>query len=357
LLRIARFSRRTTSTSLRGVLPFPRVKLRIGWGNRAGGDPENRVKGRHRIIPAIEPEDVFVEIGLQMLGFDTAMMRPLDPSFHVAENEVDHRQVRLSLVRVAAERQRVMAISSLGKSGVGCPCVSAHDGAGRNIFFDKTGERVGAPVGHDAEPQSSCIDAALVLLAVVLMGPNFDGADHDGLVMDTATFAARLAADQALVDFYRVFVANGVTLGANHAGAEFMQNLKGSLVTREGKLTLKLNGGLAGDLRSHEICAPEPRRERRVARLHDSASRQRRVGLAATATQHYRGACCETIRFAHRAAFRTRKPAWPTNGLEIASASCVIREDPLKLRKRRREAANVHARENGRFLHPCQATG
>jgi hypothetical protein len=104
-----------------------------------------------------------------------------------------------------------------------------------------------------------------------------------------------------------------------------------------------LNGGLSGDLRGHEIRAPEPRRERRVARLHDSASRERRVGLTATASQHYRRAACEAVWLARSSTLRAYKSVRPTDGFKIASACRVVGKDPLKLRKRSGEAANVHA--------------
>ena len=133
-------------------------------------------------------------------------------------------------------------------------------------------------------------------LAVVLTRSHLDGADHDGLVMDTAAFAARLAPNQAFVHFNGVFVANSVTLGPNHAGAEFVEDLKGGLVTTERKLALELNSGLTRYLRGHEIRAPKPRRERRVARLHEGASCQRCIALAAAAAQHHRRTGFETAR-------------------------------------------------------------
>lgn len=102
-----------------------------------------------------------------------------------------------------------------------------------------------------------------MLLAVILTRPNFDSADHDRLVMNTAAFAARLAANHALVHFDRMLVTNGVALGPNHSGSEFVENLKCRLIARERKLALKLDGGLSRDLRGHQICAPKPRRERR----------------------------------------------------------------------------------------------
>ena len=292
-----------------------------------------------------------------MFWLNTAMMRSLNPSFQVAENEMDHGQVRLSLVRVSAERQRLMAVSRLGKSGIAGPSIRTQDRAKRYVLFDKAGKLCGAPVGYDAKPQPSRIDAASLFFAVILTGSNLDSADNDRLVMSSATFAARLAADHAFVDLDGMLTANGIAFGANHASTELMEYLKGCLITAERELALELDGGLSGDLRGHEVCAPKPCREGRVARLHHSAGRQRRIDLAVTAAKHDRRPRCETVRLADNAALRARKPARPTDGFEIARASCVIREDSLKLRKRSGETANVHTRDNGRFPFLCQETG
>ena len=182
---------------------------------------------------------------MQVFRLDTAMMRSLDPSFQIAENEMDHGQVRLGFVGVAAERQRLMTVSHLRKAGVASPAIGAQRGAHRNVVFDKADKRIGATIGHHAKPQSSCINAASVLLAVIRTRPNLYSADHDRLVMDPATFAARLAADHAFVDLDGILTANGVALWADHASAELVEYLKGSLITREPKLALELNGALA----------------------------------------------------------------------------------------------------------------
>ena len=315
------------------------------------------MKRGHRIKPAIEPEHVLVEVGLQVFGFDTAMMSSLNPGFQVAENEMDHGQVRLGFVGVAAERQRLMVVSHLWKAGVASPAIGAQRGAARNVVFDKAGQRIGAAVGHDAKPQSSCVDATLVLLSIVCARPNLNGSDYDRLVVHTATFAARLATDHAFINFDRMLAANSVALGANHASAELVEYLKGGLITRERKLALELNGGLSGNLRGHQVRAPKPRRKRRMARLHDCSGRQRRISFASTTSQHDRRARSETVRLSYKAAFRARKSIRPTNGFEVASASRIVGEYPLKLRKRSWEAANVHVCDNGRFLSLCQATG
>jgi hypothetical protein len=342
---------------LRRVSPFARVKLRVSRWNRAGGDPENGVKSRHRIKPTIETENVFVEVGLQMFGLNTTVMRPLDPSFQVAENEMDHGQVRLGLVGVSAEYQSFMAVSNLWKTGVASPSVGAEDGADRNVLFDKAGKRISTAVRHDAEPQPSRIDSASVLLTVVRARPNLYSADHDRLVMGTATLAACLAADQAFINFDRMLATNGIALGADHASAELVEYLKGRLIATETKLALKLDRRLSRRLRGHEIRAPKPCRERRVARLHYGPCRKRRVGFAPTTSQHDGRASCETVRLSNKPALRTRKSVRPTNGFKVASASRIVGENPLKLRERSREAANVHGCDIGRILSLCQATG
>jgi hypothetical protein len=296
-----------------------------------GGNPENGVKRRHRIKPTIETEHVFVEVGLKMLWFYSTMVRSPDPSFEVAENEMDHGQVRLSFVGVATERQRLVAVSNLGKARVASPAVGAQDRAACNVVFDKAGERIRAAVWYNAQPQPSRIDAALVLLAIVCTRSNLYGTDHDGLMMRATPFTARLAADHAFVDLDGILTANGVAFWANHASAKLVEYLKSRLITRERKLALELDGGLSWHLRGHQVRAPKPCRERRVARLHYGAGRKRRIGFAPTTSQHDRRASCEAVRLSYKPALRTRKSVRPANGFKVASASRVVGEYPLKL--------------------------
>jgi hypothetical protein len=322
--------------------PPPGIKLSISWRNDPRGNPQNGVERGHRIEATIKTKYVLVEIGLQMLWFDTAMMRSLDPGFQIAENEVDHRQMRFRLVWIAAEHQRLMAVPHLGKSLVPDPSICANGGARRNIIFSEVRKRFGASIWHDAKPQASGIDTARARLGIILTRSNFDGADYGRFVMRAASLSARLTADVAFVYFYRMIASDGVTLGANHACAEFVENLKGRLIAAKRELALELKGRLAGCLRGHKICAPKPCRERRMARLHDSASRKRRVGLASATAQHYRRARLEPVGFCDEPAFRARKSTWPANGLKVVGASHIIGEYPLKFWKGSRKASNVH---------------
>jgi len=333
---------------LRRVLPLPRVKLRVSRWERAGGDPENGMECGHRIEPTIEAKHVLIEVGLQMFWLDAPMVGSLDPCLQVAEDEMDHRQVRLCLVWIATERHCYMAVAHLGQSWVAGPPVGAYGSAKRDVLFDKAGKHFSAPIGYDAKPQTSCVYAALVRLTVILTRPNLDGTNYGRLVMRATAFPARLAANIALIDFDHMLAADGIAFGTNHASAELMEYLKGRLIASESELTLKLDGGLSGGLRSHEVRAPKPRRKWRMARLHDCASRKRCIRLASPTAQHNRRAGWEAVGFVKEPAFWTHKPAWPTKGLKIAGASYVIGKYPLKLWEGSRKAACVHIYKNSK---------
>src|ERR1035438_3374256 len=92
-------------TRLSRVGPFPGVKLCVSRRDNPCRNPQNGVECSHRIEPSIEAEYIFIEVGLQMLWFNTTMMRSFDPGFQVAENKVNHRQMRFCLIWIAIECQ------------------------------------------------------------------------------------------------------------------------------------------------------------------------------------------------------------------------------------------------------------
>jgi len=83
-----------------------------------------------------------------------------------------------------------------------------------------------------------------------------------------------------------MFAADAIPLWPNHSGPQLMKDLKGGFVSRQAKLPLKLESGLPWCLGRHQIRRPKPRRKRRMAGLHDAASRQGSIGLAGSATQY-----------------------------------------------------------------------
>jgi hypothetical protein len=167
----------------------------------------------------------------------------------------------------------------------------------------------------------------------ILARPNFNSANHRRLMMNPPSFTTRAPANATFVHFDGMRRADGVTVWAYHTGAKFMKHRERRLIGGDIKLTLKLNGGLAGRLRRHEIGAPKPSRERHMARLHDCPGGKGRIFLTGAATQHNRRAGCETVRLASMPACRARKTVWPAHRLQVAGASAIIREDPLEFRK------------------------
>jgi hypothetical protein len=265
--------------------------------------------------------------------------------------------MRFCLVWIATEHQCLMGVPHLGKSLVSDPSIGANGSARRNIISSEVRKHFGAPIWHDAKPQSSSIDTTpRARVTIILTRPNFDGTDYGSLVMRAASFSARLTTDVAFVYFYRMITSYGVTLGANHTCTEFVQNLKSRLIPAKRELALELNGRLAACLRGHKIRAPKPCRERHMARLHDSTSRKRCIGLASTAAQYHRRTRLEPIWFLDKPTFRAGKSIRPTNRFKIGGASRVVGEYPLKFWKRSGKSAYVHDYKHSNSDRECQAT-
>lgn len=342
------------------MLPFPGVKLRVGRGNGPRRDPQHGVEGIHRVEPTVEAEHEFIEVRLEMVRLDTTMMGTVDPCFQIAKNEMDHWEVRLCLLRVAIERQRLMVVSKARQLPVTHPSVSADRGAGGDILRNKGGERVGVAAGErgwlsgdHAETETAGVDAALMALVVSLARADFHGANHGGLVMDAASLPFRLAAHVGLVNLDGVAAANHIPLGTHHARTELVEDLERGLVAGKAKLPLELDSTLSGGLGGHEVGAPKPRRKGCMARLDDGSGCQGRVDLAGSATEHRRGAGGESIGFTDDSALRASEAIRPAHSFQVAGACAVVRKDALKLWQRSRE---FHERDDNADRPFCQAS-
>jgi hypothetical protein len=88
-------------------------------------------------------------------------------------------------------------------------------------------QRRSAPIRHDCEPQPACVRLSLVVrlaMDLALATTHLDRADHDRLVVDALTLAARRAADEALVDLDGELCPDGISLGTDHASAELVEH-------------------------------------------------------------------------------------------------------------------------------------
>jgi hypothetical protein len=293
------------------------------------------------------------------------MVSAVDPCLQVGEDKMDHRQVLLCLLRIAPERESVMSIPNLTKAAIPLPAVSADGGACRYAILDEGRKRISIAAGKriirlfdagdNAESETASISEFLdrnaafmsilpfrATILGILARPNFNSTNYCRLMMNSLSFAPRAATNAALVNFDWMMGADGVTIWAYHPRAKFVKHSERRLIPSNPKLALKLDGGLAWCLRSHEVRPPKPSRERHMARLHDRSSGERRVSLTSAATQHNRRAGIKPVWFADDATLEARKTIRPANCLQITGTGSIIREDALELWKASWEG-RIHA--------------
>lgn len=293
------------------------------------------------------------------------MMCAIDPRLQIGEDKMDHRQMFLRLLRIAPKRERVMSIPNLAKAAIPLPAVSADGGACRYAILDEGRKRISIAAGKriarlfdagdNAEPETASISEFLDRNAAfmgilpfrtatlsILARPNLNSANYRRLMMNPSSFAPCSATNAALVNFNGMRGADGVTIWAYHPRAKFVKHSERRLIPGDPKLALKLDGGLAWRLRSHEVRPPKPSRERHMARLHDSPGGKRGVSLTSAATQHNRRAGIKPVWFADDATLQARKTTRPADCLQITGTGSIIGEDALKLWKASWEGC-IHA--------------
>ena len=314
------------------------------------------------------------------------MVRSQDPSLQIGEDKMDHGQVRFALVGVAIERQGFVRVAKVRQSLVANPSVSAHGRSRRHVALDEATQLLGTASGgqrigehfefrgnsrNDLQAQPTGIDEFLggdaVLVRVlplggaflgILAGTDLDGSHDASLVMHAFAFTARLAAHVALINLNWVLAADGVTLWADHASAELVQDLEGSLVPAKAKLALELKRGHARRLRGHEVRAPKPRGKWRVGLLHDRASGERYVPLvlAGPAAEHHRAARGEAVGLGFQSALGAGEAIRPAKRFEILCACVIAGENALKLGNAGRKASGIHNSDGSRRNETCQLT-
>ena len=274
-----------------------------------------------------------------------SVMRSKQPRLQVGECNVDHWQVGIGSFGVAVKHQGFVRVAQFRQIIVAPPSIGAHNSSLGDILLHEFREFLGSTTRHEAQAQSAGIDNSLVLLAFLDGHPRayLDGPNDRRLMVDATPLAFCTTAHKRLIDFDWMLGSDRVALRPHHTGTQLVEHLKRRLVARQSKLALKLQSRLAGRLRRHEVCTPEPYRQRRVTVLHDGVCRERHVGLADSASQDDRCSLGEPVRGAAIPALRAGKPVRPSQVLKVLCASRFIGEYPLKLGKRRRETTKVHA--------------
>jgi hypothetical protein len=326
-------------TSHRRMLPLAAVEPVIGRAFAVRPDAQERAKGVERVEAAVKAEGELVEVGLQVLGADRAMVRAAEPSLQVAENQVDDGQELFGYGRVATLDHGEVLVSERTERVVAVPCVRDDHRARRDGRFHKSRQCLSAAIGHDFQAQPASIPAATAFGLVALFGrplTDLDGGYHERLIIgvDALAFAARHAADVRFVDFDVVapaeIAADPVAALPDHARPQLVQNLERRFVNREAKLPLELHGGNSRRHRRDQIGAPKPRRQGRVRALHHSPDRQGRL-LAALPAGQDAGPRRHAERLALGLAMRANEAFRPLGALKIGRARGIVREKPLEI--------------------------
>ena len=245
----------------------------------------------------------------------------------------------------------LMVIATALQSRVAAPVVCDDQRARLDCVFDEAAKDFGAAIGSDRQSKPSSITT---ISPVVLRGarfpvPDFDGSDHQRLVMNTPAFTTSSSANPRFVDLNMLasVPTDPILIATHHGGAQLVKQAKSRFVAAQTKLSLKLDGGHAGGLARNQPSRPEPYMQGHMAALHRRPDSQ--AGIFATgATTQNSGTVRKPERLARNAAMRAGEAVTPAGFLKPASARRIVREETLKLRQRPRKrkagsGMNVHA--------------
>src|SRR3989338_1433543 len=132
-----------------------RVGHKLTKGHGMHGDTLfDQTKEEHapmRGLASVEPEREFVEIGLQMLFFERALMRTHQPALNERCNAVYTRQDLVGILTGAFDRRSFVDVFVFGGTGVGCKPVGVEGRASLDVLLNKRLERFGFGVGDDLQ--------------------------------------------------------------------------------------------------------------------------------------------------------------------------------------------------------------
>jgi hypothetical protein len=284
-----------------------------------GGDAEKGSERRMPGAPAIEAEDEFIEVGLQVRATQ-AVVDAQGPNFEVGEDPVDPGQDNVS--GHLADDMGIMA--EAGGAGISGPTIGFGGGAGGEIGGEEGVEAGGRVIGDPAEA-----DAAGAAAAVL----DLDGADDQHFALMAASAAAgdriifAAAGDFGFIDLDQT--GQRAAARREHAAAQFGADQPRRLVGAECELTLQLQRRDAVGVGGHQISGPEPGGQRQLGVVHDGSGSDRSLPTACSALIGP-GLGFQPPGFATAAA-RADKPVRPAGSGKVLSAGGLIAKALLEL--------------------------
>jgi len=202
-------------------------------------------------LPAVEAEDELVEVVLQVLGPDGAMVGAEQPALGEAEDEVDGRQAQRGVAPRLPEVDRLVRIPLGVEAAVAGPTVGGDGERLGGVGGDEAFEARGGGVRERREAQPA--ERAFPPLA----GLRLDGTrDHCLASRATPGFTGSGAADQGFVDLHPLL--QRLAIRPDHRPTDLVQPAPGSAVAAETHLPLQLHRRDAAFAGGDQVDGQEP---------------------------------------------------------------------------------------------------
>ena len=224
--------------------------------------------------PAVEAEDVLVEIGLQVLGADRTMVGAQQPALGEPEDQVDGRQAERGVAPGPGERDRLVGVARGLEPAIARPAVGGDLGGACDVPPEKANQAAGRSIGHRLQAQAAEPAAAQ------LAAPALDRTRDHGLARGAAAGLARPgAADQGLIGLDPL--AERLAVRHDHGAPNLVQPRPSRAVAAKAHLPLQLHGRDPALARRDQIDREKPARQAGLGLLEDGAGEDR-VLLAAS---------------------------------------------------------------------------
>ena len=198
--------------------------------------------------PAVEAEDEFIEVGLEVLAAQP-VIDVQGPDLEVGEDPVNPGQDDMGGHRA----DDMGIVGDAGGAGISGPTIGLGGGAGRDVGGEEGVEAGGRVIGGLAEANAPGAKAAVF---------DLDGAEdqHFALMAAPATAGDRIvfaaARDFGFINFDQA--GKRAAARGEHAAAQLGADQPRSLVGAEGELALQLQSRDAVGVGGHQISGPEP---------------------------------------------------------------------------------------------------
>src|SRR5215813_10634361 len=278
--------------------------------------------------PAVEAENEFIEVGLEMLAAQP-VINAQSPNLEVGKDAVHPGQydVRGHL----ADDMRIMG--DVGGTGVPGPTIGLCGGAGGEIGGEKGMKAGGRIIGDLAEADATGTAAAIL---------DLDGADdqHFALMAPSATTGDRIVFTTA-DDFGFIHLdqtGQWAAIWGKHAAAQFGAEQPRRFVGAKSELALQLQRRDAIGMGGHQIGGPEPGGQWQLGVVHDRPGGYRCLFAAAGAFPRP-WLRLQLPRFA-LGAVRTDEALGPARHEEVLNAGGFVRKTLLELDQRTRKVGH-----------------